>query len=565
MFEGSALLAILLSASAVHDAAKWKALNATVQGRLFNGIPFARPCFQQAAPGTLGNFSAEGCAAVTAEYLDSPTLASSFGAYVETQWETCQRTGASCLLDNTNPNNSVADAPPKVCSQGAIPDYAIDVSNAQDIIAAFRFSKANGIPLTIKNTGHDYKGRASGPGTLALWTHNLKSLRVEKKFVPQHCPKTTVGKLAVTIGAGVQWSDIVEFGDQNKLTIPTGGCATVGAGGGYVQGGGHSILSNVLGLGVDRVLEFEIVTPTGDHLFVNECSSPDLFWALRGGGGGTFGVVLKVTTLVFPEMPINAVFASYDPTVGDNRLKFLQFITKNYLELARQGWGSYIVADTITLANPKLTARAANASTAALQKFIASIGGSFTASLEPNHKSFFDKYLGVIHWPSGFPFAMSSRLIPADNFKTARQRNELSTTLDSLMGKIDLVAMLGVTPFVYGDNNNTSVTPAWRNSLWHVTLGAQWNFDASVQQVSSIYTDLTESANILRAMTPGSGAYQSEADVYEPDFEESFYGGNYPRLLKIKNKYDPDHLLDVWQGVGWKGADDSRYTCYIDI
>ncbi|KAJ7582378.1 FAD-binding domain-containing protein [Mycena floridula] len=568
MFGGTAL-AMLISASTVTGYSlvapeKWLALNATVQGRLSHGIPFARPCFQQAAPGTLGNFSAEGCATVTESYLDRLTLADNFGAYFNTQWETCQRTGAECLLDWTNPNNSAADTPPRVCSQGSIPQFAINVTTAADVIAAFKFSKATGVPVMVKNTGHDYKGRSSAPGTLALWVHGLKSIQLKNNFIPQNCPKTTVGRNAVALGAGVQFTDLLTFAEENKVTIPTGGCPSVGAAGGYPQGGGHSSsIHAYFILSQWKKLEYEVVTPEGQHIIANECSHPDLFFALSGGGGGTFGVVLKVTTLVFPKMLINAVVASYDDSNKTNRLHFLQFMTNHAVEMAQQGWGSYILGNNVVLANPTLTPTAANASMIALRKFITGIGGSFTATVEPSYTTFFNKYIGVTTVFEGTPTTLSSRLIPVENFKTSAQRDALSSTLDGFLDKFENVWLFGVTPFFYGENNKTSVTPAWRNSIWHAILISHWNFNSSVSEVSSIYSDLTAGADVLRAMTPGSGAYQNEADVYEPDHEASFWGDNYPRLLAIKKKYDPDHLLDVWHGVGWRGAQDSRYQCYI--
>lgn len=71
-----------------------------------------------------------------------------------------------------------------------------------------------------------------------------------------------------------------------------------------LQGGGHSVLSPVFGLGVDRVLQFRLITPDGEIRIANECQNADLFWALRGGGGGTFGVVLEVTYKAERRLPL---------------------------------------------------------------------------------------------------------------------------------------------------------------------------------------------------------------------------------------------------------------------
>ncbi|KAJ7577455.1 FAD-binding domain-containing protein [Mycena floridula] len=569
MFGGTVLLTLLASVSSISgsfaqpDAAKWAALNATVQGRLINGIPFARSCFQQAAPGTLGSFNAERCETVKDHYMDHFALTDDFGGFINTQWETCQNTGASCLLDWTNPNNSAADNPPRVCSQGSVPQFAINVSGPQDVIAGLNFSKATGVPLVIKNTGHDLEGRSGAPGALSLWVHNLKSIKLENNFIPQSCPRTAVGKHAVTYGAGVQFVDLLAFADANKVTIPTGGCISVGAGGAYVPGGGHSVISNTFGLAVDRVLEYELVTPQGEHLFVNQCSHPDLFWALRGGGGGTFGVVLKVTTSVFPEQTFVGAVATYNSSSASDRRQFFQFVTNHSLEMAQQGWGSYVLPGIFILANPKLSLSDANKAMAPLQAFMTSIEGTFKLTVEPNYKALFDNYITLANVPSGLPFSIASRFIPVENFETSDKRNALSDALDSIADKVDITSIFVTTPFLFGENNQTSINPVWRTSLWQVTLSNIWNFDTSVADISTKYSELTAAADILRAMTPGSGGYINEADVYEPDFEASFWGDNYPRLLQIKNKYDPEHLLDVWHGVGWKGKQDSRYKCYI--
>lgn len=80
-----------------------------------------------------------------------------------------------------------------------------------------------------------------------------------------------------------------------------GTCPTVGLVGGYTQGGGHGALSSLYGLGADNVLEWELVTPEGNHVITSPEQNSDLHWALSGGGGGTFGVVISMTTKLHKE------------------------------------------------------------------------------------------------------------------------------------------------------------------------------------------------------------------------------------------------------------------------
>ena len=76
--------------------------------------------------------------------------------------------------------------------------------------------------------------------------------------------------------------------------------------GGYIQGGGHSPLSCLHGLAADQVLSAEVVTPDGRFVTADFTQNTDLFWAIRGGGGSTFGVVTSITVKAYPDMPVTA-------------------------------------------------------------------------------------------------------------------------------------------------------------------------------------------------------------------------------------------------------------------
>ncbi|KAJ7605564.1 FAD-binding domain-containing protein [Roridomyces roridus] len=548
----------------------WATLNKTVGGRLVQGAPFARSCFASASAGTNGVFDAKECTVVQKNYLDHFSLTGNLGGYINTQWETCQRSGAQCLLDSTAPTNPVAfTSPNRTCSQGSVPPFAINVSSAQDVLAGFEFSKTYGVPLVVKNTGHDYKGRSAGPGALALWVNSLKTIEHNPQFLPTSCATGGAKENAVTVGAGVTYSDLLAFVSMHNLnlTIPTGGDLTVGVAGGYVQGGGHGILSNVYGLAADRALEFEVVTPSGAHLWANGCQNTDIFWALKGGGGGTFGVVLGMTTKVFDQTGINAVLATFNATVPGQRLAVLQFAADNALQWAQLGWGVYIFpAGGLVLGNILLSPDEAKASMDSLRTFITGnlTGSSFTMAVESTYEAFFNNFVFAIH-PDGVPLTAASRLIPSTNFKSADQRVDLVKTVDAAVNLVDLAVVFGTTPWLHGDQGSTSVNPAWYNSLWHVAIGKTWDFNTTAAEIEGKYKNLTAVASGLRLLAPLSGAYVNEADVFEPNWQESFWGSNYPRLLAIKTKYDPDHLLDCWQCVGWLGSGNERYDCYPDI
>lgn len=213
----------------------------------------------------------------------------------------CQSRDQACTLDFSAPQDASYYAPPANCYQGSVPSYYIDVLKPSDITAALKFSNSTSVPLVIKNSGHDYKGRSSAPNSLALWMHNVQpAIKLKKNFVPEGC-SSPVGD-AVTLGAGQGFAGLYEFAEANNLTVLGGSSRTVGPVGGWISGGGHGALSNTLGLGVDNVMQIKTVLPNGTLVTANRCQNQELFFALRGGGGSTFGVNWEMTTRAHPQV-----------------------------------------------------------------------------------------------------------------------------------------------------------------------------------------------------------------------------------------------------------------------
>ncbi|CAE6536582.1 unnamed protein product, partial [Rhizoctonia solani] len=252
-------------------ASEWNTLNATVGGRLGRGVPVARDCYAQAGVNLTGPAPGLDCATVQSKYATDTWRAGIYSARLPLQWETCQKTNQGCLLDPNNPKNASAFSAPRVCDQGSVSPYYIAVKTAADVTQGFAFSKRTGVPLSIKNTGHDFAGRSTAPGTLAFWTNNIKYINYSAAFVPEGCQQD--GVPALTYGAGQDMESLFLYADSNNLTFIGGSSKTVGAGGGWVQGGGHSVLSNTYGLGADRVLQFKVVTPDGRSRVANACQN----------------------------------------------------------------------------------------------------------------------------------------------------------------------------------------------------------------------------------------------------------------------------------------------------
>jgi Berberine and berberine like len=128
-----------------------------------------------------------------------------------------------------------------------------------------------------------------------------------------------------------------------------------------------------------------------------------------------------------------------------------------------------------------------------------------------------------------------------------------------------LVAPSSYQPFPGERFDDSSVTPAWRTATWHVVVSEGFPNLADQLTINNAFTAVNSVGDTLRVITPGSGAYQNEADVFEPDPAGAFWGSeNYQKLCDIKAKLDPQNILTCRGCIGGDRTD-PRYSCYPDI
>lgn len=140
-----------------------------------------------------------------------------------------------------------------------MPVYAVAATTPQDIQEGVNFGRTHNLRLAIKNTGHDYLGRSTARGALQIWTHNMKSIEFSDDFCLDGSSGGKGEGSAVTIGAGVQLKELYVAAQSQGKTVVAGFANTVGAAGGYIQGGGHSALGPWKGMASDNALQFTIV------------------------------------------------------------------------------------------------------------------------------------------------------------------------------------------------------------------------------------------------------------------------------------------------------------------
>ncbi|KAL4876180.1 hypothetical protein BJY04DRAFT_231890 [Aspergillus karnatakaensis] len=565
---------------------QWSAFNETVSGNLHNGEPMLAPCYAryngQVQKPDLGQ-----CATVQAKGGDLNFATTQFGYYVQSQWGGCQATGEECTFGVIRPD--ILTPLLDTCEQGSVSTKYVDARSVEDVQRTLVFAGENKLRLVVKNTGHDYMGRSSAPDSFGLWMHNMQPpIELNKDFTPDGCFESSGD--SITFGAGQQFGGIYDFVEANGYRIAGGSSLTVGAAGGWITGGGHSMLTNELGLGVDNVQQLKAVLPNGTHVTANRCQNQDLFFALRGGGGGTFAVITEMTSRVHAKKDIqfvNMAFTNLGPLA---QAKLMDILVSNGEKWAEEGWGGYIycfsIATGIYIGTGLLTHEEAVESMQPLIKFATTLNlGVVKVETTDNFRAGLEDFVSVqkIGIAPGSAWALSSRIVKREHFAEEKQA-ELSSLLADFLGKqqkplepsLQILVLCLTMPTVYSKNipesdrpggpGAASISPHWRDGIWQALhFRAYDGTITNPKLVRQIAQNAHEAMDPLRAFAPDSGAYINEADPWEPDYINSFWGQeNYERLLRIQKEVDPENLLTVHRGVGWD-ENDERYRCYPDV
>jgi len=219
--------------------------------------------------------------------------------------------------------------------------YAVAARNAHDIAEAVNFARENDLRLVVKGGGHSYQGTSNAPDSLLIWTRKMNDIAMHTAFVPQGCEHTLQPQPAVTLGAGTIWMQAYDaVTTKGGKYVQGGGCTTVGVAG-LIQSGGFGSFSKHYGTAAGNLLEAEVVTADGQIHVANVCTNADLFWALKGGGGGSFGVVSKMTLRIhdLPEFFGSASFTIKASSDDAYRRLIREFVSFYAEHLFNDHWG----------------------------------------------------------------------------------------------------------------------------------------------------------------------------------------------------------------------------------
>ena len=481
--------------------------------------------------------------------------------------------------------------------------YAVAARSSADIAAAVRFAHAHNLRLAIKGRGHSYFGASSAADSLLVWTRAMDDVTVHDAFTPAGSSAAPVA--AVSAGAGAMWLHAyravsVEAGRY----VQGGGCTTVGVAG-LVQGGGFGSYSKGFGTAAASLLEAEIVTADGQVRVVNHAKAPDLFWALKGGGGGTFGVVTRLT-LATHALPQTFGAASLQIRAHSDeayRRLLARFVDLYATSLCNPHWGEQARAGpdnrlVVSMVFQGLTQDEARSAFKPLIDF-ANAGGAdyegqqgMIAFALPARKFWDGDFMRQIptatrpdarpgapssdFWWSGdgdqvglFWHAYTSVWLPASLLKPAGQARLVDAWFAaSRHHGVSFhfnKGLAGAPPAAIAATRETATNPEVTEAfaLAIIADGGDSLFSGGQPDSAGARASagrVQDAMKALGACAPGAGAYVNECDYFQDDWQRAFWGANYPRLLRVKHRYDPDGLYTVHHGVGSEGWSADGFT-----
>ncbi|GAB7522690.1 FAD-binding oxidoreductase [Paraburkholderia sp. 2C] len=477
--------------------------------------------------------------------------------------------------------------------------YAVAAEQANDVAEAVRFARDHQLRLVVKGGGHSYQGTSNAPDSLLIWTRRMRGIRMYDAFVPLDCEGDMPPQPAVTVGAGEIWMHVYEaVTTQGGRYVQGGGCATVGVAG-LVQSGGFGSFSKKFGTAASSLLQAEIVTADGIERIVNARTDPDLFWAIKGGGGGSFGVVTSLTLKTHP-LPdhvgvVSATIKAASPDAFRRLIdRFLAFCADSLLS---EHWGETVSmrADGTLRISMLFQGLDRAEATRIWQPFFDSVSDASngTRIAEPAQIFAFPaRHL----WDPAFIMKNAPGAMKADTRPGASRSNVFWATDAVDAGQflygyesmwlpaslLDPSARASLTDALFQTSRQWSVTLHFNKGLAGApdeTLAAARDtatnpdvlnafalaiisgerppaftgmpgqpVDAAAARRAA--TRIHDAAQSLRVVAPRAGSYVSESSYFQQDWPRAYWGEHYPALSEVKRKYDPDGLFFVHQGVG---------------
>lgn len=481
-------------------------------------------------------------------------------------------------------------------------DYAVAAARTEDVVAAVNFARVNRLRLVVKGGGHSYQGTSNSVDSLLIWTRAMNSIVLHDSFVPTACDGVVTPQPAVTAGAGVIWKHLYDaVTTKGGRYVQGGGCATVGVAG-LIQSGGFGPFSKMYGMAAAGLLEAEIVAADGIVRVANACQNPELFWGIKGGGGGSLGVVTKLTlrTRELPEF-FGGVFGGIKARSDSSFRTLTSRIMRFYRErLFNPQWGEQITFGggnqvRISMLFHGFKREDAEAIWRPLLDWVRSAPDEFVFEepiriLDIPARHFWDASFFKQHLPEAIisddrPGAPEGNFYWAANLREGGQilnayrsawlpeellkDNQHEKLVDALVAAsrhwgVSLHFNKGLAGAPEAERlaaKDTATNPLVLDAFALAIIASNSppafpglpGHEPDIVAGRRYAADVNRSMDELLKVVKSAGSYVSESDYFERSWQESFWGTNYPRLAAVKRKYDPEGLFFIRHGVGSEG------------
>ncbi len=424
-----------------------------------------------------------------------------------------------------------------------------------DVQSCLAFVRRFHLPITMRSGGHSYAGYSTTTGLIVDVT-------------PMNQVMVDTDNGTATVGGGAHLIDVYSALAPHGVMIPAGSCATVGIAG-LTLGGGVGVLGRKFGLTCDNLLSAQVVLANGDLLTCDQHTHADLFWALRGGGGGNFGVVTSFTFGVHPVSQLSLFTLNWPWTHAADVVDAWQhWGPQNPDEL----WSNCLLLGTENKQfTPSIRVTGVYIGTSSalqpfLQQLISQVGIPPTTSYvstDPLLETMLieagcsSESVAACHLPSQNPQGRLSRdtsKAKSDYITNLLPRSAINVLVNAIAARQSSGTLSngGIGMDAYGGALNRVAADATafvhRDSLFSIQYTASWNASDPASVVTANETWLQQTWQAMRPYASGS-AYQNYIDPDLTNWQQAYYGTNLLRLQQVKKAYDSNNLFHFAQSI----------------
>ncbi|WP_304452790.1 FAD-binding oxidoreductase [Nocardiopsis sp. YSL2] len=431
--------------------------------------------------------------------------------------------------------------------------------NASDVAHSLRFAQDHDLPVAVRSGGHSFGGYSTTEG-LVVDVSRLNAV--------------TVGENTADIGPGSQNVDVLNALAAHGMVLGGGGCPTVSSGG-FLQGGGFGLLTRPLGMTCDSLVSAEVVLADGRIVTASAQENSDLFWALRGGGGGNFGVVTRftVTPHAGDQMATAILAFPYDQAVEvmDGTAQWLVEAPDNI------GGGAYLNQPDASPGGPVQTSVMVSMYDGTPEELAGEVDRLLALTGQPIHRqdsaTTYRDLMMTIYGCAELSQDECNRNEKHPEGQLTRpafglERTRLSNGPLSGGGWADVLSAFDADRLagharyldlhMFGGKANdparTDTAYVHRDSLLSVNYRVLIEDpDGVTDEAVDVATRWVDSGFAVIDPLSNGETYQNWMDPALTDWEVSYYAENYQRLVQIKNEYDPSRFFDSPQSIGARG------------